>query len=175
MTTRTKARARFFALILVLTASAAHAAGAIVAEELAVVQAMATIINGEAKRPYDYLYFESDFPSKINVESGLANPDRDSFCGLSRDKAGAMVSELARLEPVEYDKPTAKSAGLGIGHKKFPRFRYLVVSRVIFDAENRSAWLAVDLNGETGALMRLDKVDGAWTKAARCAGWVRVE
>ena len=162
-------------IILALSTGAARPAGGIIADEIAVVRTMATIINGEARRSYDYLYFESGFPSKLAVESGLANPDRESFCGLSREKAEAMVSELAVLEPLEFDKETAKSAGLAIGHKKLPRFRYLIVSRVVFDAENRSAWLAVDLNGESGALMRLDKVGDAWTKAARCAGWVRAE
>jgi hypothetical protein len=175
MTTQTKTLSRSLSLILALCAGAARPAGGVVDEELAVVRTMATILNAEARRSYDYLYFESGFPSKLAVESGLANPDRENFCGLSRDKAEAMVSELAVLEPVEFDKETAKPAGLGIGHKKLPRFRYLIVSRVVFDAENRSAWLAVDLNGESGAIMRLDKVDGAWTKAARCAGWVRVE
>jgi len=37
------------------------------------------------------------------------------------------------------------------------------------------AWVAIDQNGETGALMRLEKVNGQWSKTARCAGWIKTE
>jgi hypothetical protein len=45
---------------------------------------------------------------------------------------------------------------------------------VVFAPSNQQAWLAVDLNGETGAIVRLDKVEGRWNKAARCGGWVKM-
>ena len=37
------------------------------------------------------------------------------------------------------------------------------------------AWLAADLNGESGAMFRLDKVSGEWNKTARCGGWMKTE
>ena len=74
---------------------------------------------------------------------------------------------------MEFDKSAARQAGLRIGHKKLPRFRYLMLSRVVFASDNQRAWLAVDLNGETGAIMRLDKINGQWNKTHRCGGWVK--
>ena len=40
-----------------------------------------------------------------------------------------------------------------------------MLSRVVFAPDDQSAWVAVDLNGETGAIMRLDKVNGQWDQA----------
>ncbi len=144
-------------------------------EELAVVQAMATILNREAERPYDYLYFESDFSANRHVASSMANPDRTDFCGLTREEGQALVLQLrqANSDTIKFGKEAAEQAGLRIGHKKLERFRYLMLSRVVFDPTGRHAWIAVDLNGVTGAIMRLDKVDSAWSKASRCGGWVR--
>ena len=157
------------------TSLAAPSAALLASEELAVVQAMAAILNREAERPYDFLYFESDFTASKHVASSMANPDRTQFCGLTRTEGQALVLQLrqANSDPIEFDKDVAREAGLKLGHKKLERFRYLMLSRVVFDPARRHAWIAVDLNGATGAVMRLDKVGGDWSKASRCAGWVR--
>ncbi|HEU4778861.1 MAG TPA: hypothetical protein VFS58_03175, partial [Steroidobacteraceae bacterium] len=99
------------------------------------------------------------------------------FCGLSRSEAVQMVYELetATSKRVELDKELAKSAGLKIGHKKNPRFPYVVLSRVVFGPDNRYAWVAVELNGSTGAVMRLDKIGGQWKKTSRCGGWIKAD
>jgi hypothetical protein len=146
-------------------------------DELAVIRAMATSINHTSKWPYDYLYFESDFTSGGNVESSMANPDRTDFCGLSREAAQVLVRELRQLNdtPVEFDSATAKPAGLKLGRKKLERFRYLIASRVVFDATRRQAFVAVDLNGETGAVLRFDKIGNDWSRSARCGGWMKSE
>jgi hypothetical protein len=168
---------RLFAacVISLTTAGAARAQASLVGEELGVIQAMATILNQEADAPYDFLYFESDFSTSPYVASSMENPDRTQFCGLSREEGMALVSTLTQLnqDPLEFDKTTARPAGLRIGHKKLPRFRYLMLSRVVFGPGNRYAFIAVDLNGSTGAVMRLDKVNGAWSKTARCGGWIK--
>ena len=164
-------------LLLVFVAStSAVSAENLLGEELAVIQAMATILNEDAGRSYDYLYFEADFPAIPHVASSMANPDRTSFCGLTREEAQTLVSNLASVtaKRVEFEPDLAKPAGLKIGHRKLPRFRYLTLSRVIFAPDNKRAWLAVDLNGESGAVMRLDKVGGQWSKGARCGGWVKL-
>jgi len=144
-------------------------------EEMAVIQTMAMIVNRDSTYPYDFLYFESDFSASAHVASSLSNPDRTQFCGLTREQAQSLVNELATIssEPVQFDNSTAKPAGLKVGHKKLPRFRYLFLSRVVFDSNREHAWVAVDQNGETGALMRLDKVAGQWNKTARCGGWIK--
>jgi hypothetical protein len=163
-------------LVVALVASSAVFPGnGVVGEELAVIQAMASAINQETKGVYDYLYFESDFSTGTNVESSLSNPDRTQFCGLSRPEAEVLMAELKQVNatPVEFESEAAKPAGLRLGRKKLPRFRYLFLSRVVFAPDYRRAWLTVDLNGESGAIMRLDKVDGRWSKAARCAGWMK--
>ena len=166
------------AFCLLAGATRADTSTAVIAsEELAVVQAMAAIANREANSSFDFLYFESDFTASRHVASSMANPDRTAYCGLTRDQGLALVQELKALNasPVHFDKDVAKLAGLKLGQKKLERFRYLMVSRVVFDPSKQHAWLAVDLNGETGAVMRLDKVGAEWNKSARCAGWVRTE
>jgi hypothetical protein len=144
-------------------------------EEMAVIQTMAMIVNRDATYSYDFLYFESDFSTGAHVASSISNPDRTQFCGLTREQAQSVVNELATIssDPVKFDNSTAKPAGLKVGHKKLPRFRYLFLSRVVFDPNREHAWVAVDQNGETGALMRLDKIDGQWSKTARCGGWIK--
>ena len=146
-------------------------------EELAVVQAMATILNQDARQPFDYLYFESEFPGHSIVAESMSNPDRTEFCGLSRDDAQSLVGKLVELtaKPIEFDDSLAKPAGLRLGHKKLPRFRYLMVSRVLFAPDLNQAWVAVNLNGVSGAVMRLDKIEGRWSKTARCGGWYKPE
>ncbi len=160
---------------LVLTTGIARSSPALVGEEMAVIQAMAAIMSQDATRPFDFLYFESEFPARPFVTSSMANPDRTAFCGLTRDQGQSLVRELVDLtsEPVEFDKAVAKAAGLSLGHKKLERFRYLTLSRVVFAPDKQRAWLAVDLNGESGAVFRMDKQGNGWSKAARCAGWVK--
>jgi hypothetical protein len=171
-------KAKTFRVVSVCVAllAAARVAGAGAAtEELAVVQVVAKLLAGETTRPYDYLYFESVFSARKHVVASMSDPDRTQFCGLSRDEATMLVKQISFLntEPVEFDKRVAKDAGLSLGHKQFPKFRYLKLSRVVFGSDNLRAWLAADLNGESGALYRLDKVNGAWNASARCAGWVK--
>jgi hypothetical protein len=162
-------------VLLMLAAGVARPGTAAVAEELAVVQAIAKLLNVESMTPFDYLYYESRFSARKNVAASLSDPDRTQFCGLTRDEGLAMVREMTFLdmEPVEFDKSTAKVAGLGIGHKQLERFRYIRVSRVVFGPDQTKAWIAADLNGESGAVYRLDKTNGEWSRTARCGGWVK--
>lgn len=161
---------------MLLTGTARSQSGAN-GEELAVVQAMATFLNQDARLPFDYLYFESEFPGSPIVAESMSNPDRTDFCGLSRDDAQSLVGKLVELteKPIEFDASLAKPAGLRLGHKKLPRFRYLMLSRVVFAPDLNQAWVAVNLNGMSGAVMRLDKIEGQWSKTARCGGWYKTE
>jgi hypothetical protein len=161
--------------VLLLAGNAAHPGTMLLGEELAVIQAMAAIMNRDNARPFDFLYFESEFPAKAYVDSSMSNPDRTEFCGLSRERAQAVVAELSHVtsQRVEFDKSVARPAGMAIGHKRLERFRYLTLSRVVFTPDQQHAWLAADLNGETGALFRLDRVDGQWARTARCGGWMK--
>jgi hypothetical protein len=167
---------RLASSIAVLTMSTATLAGGAPGKELEVIEAMAAIVRQDSTRPYDFLYFESDFSAGPHVASSMANPDRTQFCGLARAEAQSLVAELETVnsKPVSFDKDVARNAGLKIGHKKLPRFRYLMLSRVVFSPDHQRAWLAVDQNGETGAIMRLDKVGGQWTKTHRCGGWLKM-
>jgi hypothetical protein len=165
------------AVALLLVATVAKPGAAIVGEELAVLQAMAAIITQDAPRPYQRLYFESEFEGAPNVASALDNPDRNKFCGLSRAEALQLVYELETVtaKRVEFDKAIAESAGLKLGHKKNSRFPYVVLSRAVFGPGSQHAWVAVELNGSSGAVMRLDKVGGEWKKTDRCGGWIKAE
>ena len=160
-----------------LVANVARPGAAVPGEELAVLRAIVGIVNRDATRPYERLYFQSEFEGASFVATSLENPDRNQFCGLSRPEALTMVSELelATARRVQLDKETAKSAGLKIGRWKDPRFPYIVLSRVYFGPGRQSAWVGVELNGKAGAVMRLDKVGGEWKKTSRCGGWVKYE
>jgi hypothetical protein len=166
-----------FAAALMLMAPVAKPAAAIMAEELAVLQAMAAFITSEASRPFERLYFATEFLAAPNVATSLENPDRSQFCGLSRPQALQMVYELETVtaKPVEFDKEVAKAVGLKLGHKKNPRFPYVILSRAVFGPTRQYAWVAVELNGSSGAIMRLDKVGGEWKKTYRCGGWIKAE
>jgi len=157
-------RAALSCAVLMLMASVARPGAAIVGEELAVLQAMASIITRDATRPFERLYFESEFEGAPFVASSLENPDRNQFCGLSRSEALQMVNELETVTSrrVEFDKAIAKAAGL-------------ILSRPVFGPGNKYAWVAVELNGSSGAVMRLDKVGGEWKKTSRCGGWLKTE
>ena len=147
-----------------------HAAG----DELAVWRAMAASITRETdERPFKLWYFQSDFASASLISSVIADPDREKFCGLSGPEAQAMISALKTVSasPVVLQEEVAESAGLKVAHKKNPRMRYIAMSRVVFDPEGARAWLAVELNGTRGSIVRLDKKEGQWSKTSRCGGW----
>jgi hypothetical protein len=163
-------------VIAMALSSAAQPATGLVADELAVWQAMAeTIARDNPKHPYKQLYFQSDFESASNIASSMSDPARNEFCGLSRPDAEAMIGELQAMstEPIELDASIAEPFGLKLAHKKNPRSRYVAMSRVVFDAGKRRAWLAVDLSGARGGIMWLEKVGAQWNWVSRCGAWVK--
>ena len=165
------------ACALLTLATVARPAAGLIGEELAVVQAMAAIITRDAERPYENLYFASEFNGAPFVMTAIENPDRNDFCGLTREGALHMVNELeiATSTRVQFDRETAKVAGLKLGKRKDARFPYLVLSRPVFGPGREYAWVGVELNGSRGAVMRLDKINGEWTKTSRCGAWVKSE
>jgi len=145
-------------------------------EELAVWQAMAeAIVRDNASHPYRQLYFKTDFGSAPMISSSMSDPDRDEFCGLARPEAQAMVGQLmiANSEAVELDAAIAQRTGLRISRRMERTMRYVAMSRVVFDGTNQRAWLAVDLSGGRGGIMRLDKLGGEWSWSSRCAAWIK--
>jgi hypothetical protein len=161
--------------------SAALPAASAIGEEPAVWQAMVEFIaRDNVSRPFKLLYFQTDFETAPLVNNSMADPIRREYkdlCGLSHSDAQAMVSQLQAVnaEPVMFEEVVAEPAGLKIVKKKNPRARYVALSRVVFDPTNQHAWLAVDLSGSTGSIMRMDKVAGQWSKTARCGGWMKSE
>lgn len=181
---KTKLRSRiapFFAGLFALTVVTANAAWPppnATGEELEVWQAMAGVIaRDNVERPYKLWYFQSDFAAASFIASAMSDPERTDFCGLSNSEVQTMISELksASNEPVVLDSDIAEAAGFKIAHKKNPRMRYFAMSRVIFDASRQRAWLSIELNGERGHIVRLDKVGGQWNRASRCGAWYMPE
>ena len=164
-----------------LVVSSAWPADNAVGEELAVWQSMAEFIaRDNASRPFKQLYFQTDFESAPLVTNSMADPTRREYkdlCGLSTAEAQAMVAQLQAVNaaPVAIQESIAEPAGFKIGKKKKPGARYVALSRVVFDPSIQHAWVAVDLSGTAGAIMRLDKVAGQWSKTARCGGWLKAE
>lgn len=164
-------------LALLTLSTVARPAAGLIGEELAVVQAMAAIIAHDSERPYENLFFASEFEGATFVVVAIENPDRNDFCGLTREGAVEMVNELkiATAMRVQFDKETATAAGLKLGRRKDPRFPYLVLSRPVFGPGKQFAWVGVELNGSRGAVMRFDKIDGEWKRTSRCGSWVKSE
>ena len=162
---------------MLMTVDVAWSAAPVAGEERAVLQSLAALVNLDTTRPYERLYFETEFGGAPHVTSSLKNADRSSFCGLSREDALALVAKLQKITAarVVLDKEMAKSAGLKLGEKKNPRFPYVILSRVVFGPGKMSAWVAIELNGSSGAIMRLDKVGDVWSKTDRCGGWIKAE
>ena len=185
MKTQTKTfRFRIAAGIACLAALAfttAHAARTEVqpsSDELAVWQATAKVVARDyMSTPYKVWYFQSDFTSASFITTALIDPDRERVCGLSGPEARELISELkaASAEPMKLEKSFAQSAGFGIAYRKIPRQRYFAMSRVVFAPAGQSAWLSVELNGERGFIVRLDKINGQWSKTSRCGSWYMPE
>jgi hypothetical protein len=145
-------------------------------DEPAVWRAMAeAIVRDNASHPYKQLYFKTDFSSAPMISTSMSDPDRDEFCGLARPEAEAMIGQLliVNAAAVELDTSIAEHSGLRISRKMERTMRYVALSRVVFDVGNRRAWLAVDLSGGRGGIMRLDKVGNEWSWSTRCAAWIR--
>ena len=160
------------------TADAARAEVQATSDELAVWQAAAGVVAHDfISSPYKVWYFQSDFTSASFITTALIDPDREKVCGLSGPEARELISELkaANAEPMKLEKSVAQSAGFGIAYRKIPRQRYFAMSRVVFDPAGQSAWLSVELNGERGFIVRLDKIDGRWNKTSRCGSWYMPE
>jgi len=169
------------ACLLALTFTTANAAWAEVqapGDEIAVWQATAGVVARDyMSSPYRVWYFQSDFTSASFISTALIDPDREKVCGLSGPEALALIADLKNVnaEPMKLDKAVAQSAGFGIAYRKIPRQRYFAMSRVVFDPAGQSAWLSVELNGERGFIVRLDKIGGRWNKTSRCGSWYMPE
>lgn len=141
--------------------------------EREVWKAMAEIVaKDHAEKPYNLLLGKSDFASASFIASAMSDPDREHFCGLPGPESQKMVQDLKLLnsKSVEIDKSIAKSNGFGVAHRKVPRLRYFAMSRVVF-VNDAKAFLSVELNGERGGIVRLDKIDGKWDRTYKCGGW----
>jgi hypothetical protein len=88
---------------------------------------------------------------------------------------GSAAGRAHHAEAVPFEETLAEAGNLKLAKKKNPKSRYVALSRVTFDPSNQYAWLAVDLSGGQGAIVRLDKVGGQWTRTAKCGGWMRSE
>lgn len=177
--TRKAARLACAAVLMLLGATSPAAEAP--PEEVAVWKALVEfIVSDNASHPFRVLYFQTDFETAPLINNSMADPTRREYkdlCGLSTSDARAMVSQLQAVnaEPVTFDEATMEPAGLKVSKKKSLRARYIALSRVVFDPSNQHAWLAVDLSGTGGSIMRLDKVSGQWSQTGRCGGWVRSE
>ena len=78
--------------MLMLVANVARP-GAAPGEELAVMRAIAGIVNRDASRPFERLYFESEFEGAPFCRHFLENPDPINFADF-RAQALTMVTEL---------------------------------------------------------------------------------
>jgi len=166
---------------LTLFATAALPAATPLQEEPAVWKALVEFLaTDNASKPFRQLYLQSDFETAPLVTSSMADTSRREFrdlCGLSSSDAKAMVAQLQAVnaESVPFEESIAEAGHLKLTKKKVPKARYVAMSRVTFDPTNQYAWLAVDLSGTAGAIMRLDKVDGRWMRTSKCGGWMRSE
>ena len=164
------------AAALTMVATSALPAATPLQEEPAVWKAMVEFLAADnASKPYRQLYLQSDFETAPLIASSMADPTRREYkelCGLSNSDAKAMVAQLQAVnsESVPLQESIAEAGNMKLAKKKTPKARYVALSRVTFDPTNQYAWLAVDLSGGQGAIMRLDKVGGQWTRIAKCGG-----
>ena len=169
------------ATALTMVATSALPAATPLQEEPAVWKAMVEFLaTDNASKPYRQLYLQSDFETGPLVTNSLSDPTRREYkelCGLSNTDAKAMVAQLQAVnsESVPLEASIAEAGNLKLAKKKTPKARYVALSRVTFDPTNQYAWLAVDLGGSSGAILRLDKAAGQWSQTARCGGWRKSE
>jgi hypothetical protein len=165
----------FILMSSVLALDPARATEGVADEERSVWKAAAVAMSQEATRtrPPKTLYHKSDF-GEASLMVSFAKDAIGGFCGLTGQAASAMSSELKAVnaQTIAFDETLVEGTGLKLTSKKESRRFYLALSRVVFDSTRERAWLAVDLNKVAGAVLRMDKIDGQWTKAAECGGWV---
>jgi hypothetical protein len=158
--------------------NAAAPAPGVMGEELAVWSVMAaTVASDNADRPYKLWYFKSDFSAATFIAIAMDDPEREEFCGLSGRDSLAMIEQLKAVgaAPVVLEESTAEFAGFRLARKKNPRLRYFAMSRVVFNSAIDRAWLSIELNGERGSIVRLDKIEGEWKTSSRCGAWYMPE
>jgi hypothetical protein len=161
-----------------LRAGAAGPAPGVTGEELAVWNVMAAAVASEnADRPFKLWYFKSDFSAATFIAIAMDDPEREEFCGLSGRDSLAMIEQLKAVgaAPVVLEESTAEFAGFRLARKKNPRLRYFAMSRVVFNSALDRAWLSIELNGERGSIVRLDKTEGEWKRSSRCGAWYMPE
>ena len=159
---------------LLMAAPVALPQSAVPGEELAVWRAtVAEIARQNASKPFKQLYFMSNFDSVPQITSSMSDPARTDLCGLSRPDAESMLGKLVGMsaEAIELDQSIGQESELKLGKRKDYRLKYVSLSRVVFDEVSQRAWVAVDLSDTTGSIMRLDKVNGAWSWVSSCAPW----
>ena len=110
----------------------------------------------------------------VYIASSCRTRTAHSFVA-SRTEAQSLVTELETVSAKPHGiRQISRQAG-GSENRAQETSALSIPDAVARDipADNQRAWVAVDLNGETGAIMRLDKIDGQWNKTHRCGGWVK--
>jgi hypothetical protein len=115
----------------------------------------------------------TSYPASRLALSRLEDQTRNVLCDLSGKDTKEMLTALRwenkRHRPVrevfEY-RPEFK-----LVDSRPEEGDHLGLSRVVFARDTEFAYLNVDIGGQSGSIVRMEKKDGAWAWSAECATW----
>jgi hypothetical protein len=115
----------------------------------------------------------TSFPRPRSSLAQLERQAEKEFCGLSREDASGVVRSL------HWQNKRAASIGDVFDHR--PEFRVverrpksgdsLGMSDVVFSRDGNTAYLNVDIGGQSGSVVQMRRDGHAWAWAAECAVW----
>ena len=115
------------------------------------------------------------FPGRAAV-SRMQKNAKQQFCGESREDARTIIYVLDRLGGRERSVRDvfANLPEFALADSRPAKGDYLGLSEVLFykgAKDTQFAYLNVDIGGQTGSIVKMEKQDGAWTWSAECATW----
>ena len=115
------------------------------------------------------------FPGRAAV-SRLQKNAKQEFCGESREDARTIIYVLNRLggRARSVRDVFANRPEFALADSRPTKGDYLGLSEVLFykgTNDRQFAYLNVDIGGQSGSIVKMEKQDGAWAWSAECATW----
>jgi hypothetical protein len=119
------------------------------------------------------VFERTSFPKLESSIAQLVQSAKGGLCGLPASESESIVVKLQELSAVEQSvrKVFAGNPEFIVTAERPKEGDYLGLSRVLFSADKRSAYLNLDIGGVSGSIVALKLDNGEWTKLEECAQW----
>lgn len=116
----------------------------------------------------------TSYPLSRRAMSRLKDEAQNGLCGLSGEDAKEVLSALRWVNARETNVRDVFEHRPEFALVDSPSVQgdYLGLSGVVFSRDTDFAHLNVDISGQSGSIVRMEKQDGAWAWSAECATWI---